>query len=117
MSFFSVGIGLVVVSVVAVLACATWAIVRLTSVQHRVNTLLEKPAIRALDGLRSQSERIQAALEQLAASSARFEVVGREVAAAVESSARFAADVALTARTTEDLLDTLVPSMRGSASI
>jgi hypothetical protein len=117
MSFFSAGIGLTLLSVAAVIGCATWAVVRLTSVRRRAITLLGKPAVRALDGLGGQSERIQAALDLLAASSARFEPIGRQLAAAAASGARFAAEVDLAARTTEDLLVTLVPSMRGSASI
>src|SRR5437660_12654375 len=110
------GIVLTAASFVGALGCVAWAGRRLARLQRRIDASMRKPAVRALDGLQAKASRIAGALARLEAMGRRFDVVSQELLAASEAGARIGLDVRLVAATTEELLDVLVPSMRGRAA-
>ena len=98
----------------ALLVSSLIALVRILAVRRALQRMTRGPAFRAISGLPTPLERVKGAFERLETLTTRLDAVVDELAAAARSGARFAMEVGLVASATEDLLDTFVPSMRGS---
>ena len=115
MTIATAGMALAIFSLVLLLAFAIPLFVRFLEIQKRAAAVQRRPGFRALSGLQAQGERIGASVLRLQAVSDRFADLGAEIASLAESGSRWAADVKLVARATEDLLEAFVPSLRGVA--
>jgi hypothetical protein len=114
MSLSSAGMALGAIGLAIIVVSAVWAAIRVVALRRHVTRLTGTRAFRALDQLPAYVERIDRAIERLKLLSARLRVIGEALLCASEAGARFAAEVGTVAGATEDLLDALVPSMRGS---
>jgi len=116
MSAYGVGVSLVLISFAIFLTCVGWVGFRAFAIDRRAKKMQAKPAFLALIALPGEAERISSSIGQLAPLGNRLGAVSRDLAAAAASAAGLMVDVGLVASATEDLLDTLVPSMRGVAA-
>jgi hypothetical protein len=115
MSAYAVGISLMLVALAIFLTYVGWLGVRAFSIFRRAKAMKARPAFLALSALPVEAERINASMQQLAPLGERLDAVARDLTAAAASAAGLMVDIGLVASATEDLLDTLVPSMRGLA--
>jgi hypothetical protein len=115
MSAYVAGVSMMLVAVAVFLTGMVWLGVRAIALRKRAKVITAKPAFLALSGLPGEIERIDAAIGRFLPLGGRLGAVARDLTAAAASAASLMVDIGLVASTTEDLLDTLVPSMRGVA--
>jgi hypothetical protein len=111
------GVSMMLVALAVFLTGVVWLGIRALALRSRAKVITAKPAFLALSGLPREVERIDASIQGFAPLGDRLGAVTRDLAAAAASAAGLMVDVGLVASATEDLLDTLVPSMRGVAPI
>lgn len=116
MSAYAVGVLLMLVSLAIFLTCVGWLSFRAFTIDRRVKRMTAKPAFLAVSALPGEAARIGASIQRLAPLGERLDAVVQDLAAASASAAGLMVDIGLVASTTEDLLDTLVPSIRGLAA-
>jgi hypothetical protein len=114
MSPYAIGLAALFVSLAAVVGVAVWALVRGLSLRRAIKRVTSKPAFQAVAALPVQFERIGAGVRELQSTGARFSMLTARLQDASVSGVRIAADIRLVADATEDLLETFIPSMRGS---
>jgi len=107
LAFTVVGAGIALISLAA-------AILRAALVNAHLRRVRTARATRRVTEIAASGRALAEAADRVA--SIRFDGVAAQAELAVEVGGRFAADIELIARTTEDLLDAFVPSRRGVAS-
>jgi hypothetical protein len=115
MNAYVAGVSMMLVAFAVFLTGVIWFGIRAIALRTRAKVITSKPAFLALSALPGEAERISESIQQLAPLGKRLDAVARDIAAAAASAAGLMVDVSLIASATEDLLDTLVPSMRGAA--
>ena len=89
---------------------------RIQALRRRLSTLAARAAVQAIGTIGDDAGRIADALSELQSFEARGAAVAASFADAIGVALTMSADVRLVATSTESLLDTFVPSLRGSAA-
>lgn len=113
MTIETLGMIATLASLIAAIACLTWATVRLFSVRRRVSNITGRKSIKDIGAIGAAAEAIALRLQDLEVVSLRFAQIRDDVAEAVAASAVLAANVRAVAAATETLLEATLPSMRG----
>ena len=108
------GLVMIAVALVAVVAAAISTLVRALAVRRRLTAIAARPAVRAVAGIAEDSKRIAASAAPLRSLGERLDRINADMMDAAAAGARLGLDVRAIAGAVEDLLETLVPSLRGT---
>ena len=111
-----VGLVLVLLAAAILVGGVALAVVRLMVLQRHTRTFGAAPAVQALRGIADAGSRMAVSLAPLASLSSRLERINEDMMAAAAAGAKLGLDVGAIAAAVEDLLDTFVPDLRGSAA-
>jgi hypothetical protein len=114
MTLQSVGLAISIASFAITLGFVVWAAIRLTRVDRAVAAILNRSTVRRLLALPQQIQRIERAVQGFDGLGNCAGAIWARFDAVAGSAMTLDLDVRTIARATEDLLDTFVPSMRGS---
>jgi len=117
MSGSAIGVALVLAAVALVLGFVAWTLIRALLVNKRIADITAKPAFRAAAAIPSGGQRIAASIQRLTPLAARLDGIARDLEIASAAGATLVIDIRLVAAATEELLDALVPAMRGIAEV
>lgn len=115
MTVESASIAAIVIGAVAVLSTLIYALVRGLRVGSRIDRISRSPAVVAVAKLPAEADRISASVQRLQEVGDRWDSLFESLTATRDAGTRLQSGVDSVAACIIDLLDTLVPSMRGSA--
>jgi len=106
----------ILIGAVVVLSTLIYALVRGLKVQSRLDRISRSPATIAASKLPVEGERISASVQRLQQAGDRWDLLLESVTATRDAGTRLQSGIESVAACIIDLLDTFVPSERGSAS-
>jgi len=112
----SASIVAIIIGAIAVLASATYALLRMLSLRTRFDRISNAPGVVAAAGLPARVERISTGVQRLQESGTKWDALLESVTATRDAGFRLQSGIDSVAACMIDLLDTFVPSMRGSVT-
>ena len=110
------GLSLVVLAIIALLVGVSVVFVRGAGMRRALGHLAASPSARAIAGIAENSRHIAESAAPLSTLGARIEAITDRLSEAALTGTQLGVELSAVARVVDDLLDTFVPSLRGSAS-
>lgn len=117
MSAFAIAfVVMLIVSIVAIAAAAVYVAIRIRRLAGRIQSLQEHPTIVSARGFQAVAARADALRSKVEPFKERWDLISSDIAALMEASAAFRLHVGRASFATGLLLQTFVPTLRGSMS-